>query len=201
MTSLSNVEVDSLIIDLQCGGEARKRAVTQLYIAFATKITQFLTLRGVPFHEAEDVLHEIFISLIARAGSFTPMGQGRGWVWTVVRSKLADRYRSSQKMGSHSAGDDVVSNSNSVNSDFHVIENYGEEGYDEDRLKSCIEGQMAAFTRDHPEGAQALSWVMDDDLDLRSISELLGRSYGATREFMSQIRSKLKVYIDSCLAD
>jgi RNA polymerase sigma factor (sigma-70 family) len=196
MTSLSNADVDKLITQLKSGGENRKHAVTQLYTAFAQKIIQFLKLRGVPDAEAEDVLHDIFISFIARAESFTPIGQGRGWVWTVVRSKLADRYRRVENTPQYSSSDGEFLDSSTKYTD------YFETGsYDEDRLKACIEGQMSAFTRDHPEGAQALSWVMDDDLDLRSISELLGRSYGATREFMSQIRSKLKVYIDSCLAD
>ena len=191
MTSLSNADVDALIIDLQQGGDTRKRAVTQLYIAFAQKMTQFLKLRGVPLHEAEDVLHDIFISLIARADNFTAMGQGRGWVWAVVRSKLADRYRSTDKAVEYVDGDDAVLDAG----------HYYNDSYDEDRLKACIEGQMSAFSRDHPDGAQALSWVMDDELDLRAVSELLGRSYGATREFMSQIKRKLRVYIEKCLTN
>jgi RNA polymerase sigma-70 factor (ECF subfamily) len=60
---------------------------------------------------------------------------------------------------------------------------------------------MSVFSRDNPEAAQALSWVMDDELDLRSVASLLGRSYGATREFMSQIKHKLRLYIDSCLSN
>ena len=189
MTSLSNADVDALIIDLQYDGDTRKRAVTQLYIAFAQKVTQFLKLRGVPSHEAEDVLHDIFISLIARADKFTAMGQGRGWVWSVVRSKLADRYRSSDKATEYVDGNDAVFDAG----------HYENDSYDESRLQACIEGQMSAFSRDHPDGAQALSWVMDDELDLRAVSELLGRSYGATREFMSQVKRKLRVYIEKCL--
>lgn len=185
MTSLSNTDVDRLITELQLGGECRKLAVTQLYIAFAEKIIRFLKIRGIADVEAEDVLHDIFIAFIDRATSFTPIGQGRGWVWTVVRSKLADRYRSTEKATSYVDGDDWL---------------FDEESYDEDRLKACIEGQMSVFTRDNPEGAQALSWVMDDELDLRTVADLLGRSYGATREFMSQIKHKLRTYIDICLA-
>tara|TARA_R110002050_G_scaffold223727_1_gene359638 strand:- start:40 stop:600 length:561 start_codon:yes stop_codon:yes gene_type:complete len=186
MTSISNGDVDHLITELQCGGERRKLAVTQLYTEFADKIIKFLKLRGIADAEAEDILHDIFIAFIERANSFTPIGQGRGWIWTVVRSKLADRYRSAEKTTSIIDGDDWL---------------FDEESYDEDRLKACIEGQMSVFSRDNPEAAQALSWVMDDELDLRSVASLLGRSYGATREFMSQIKHKLRLYIDSCLSN
>lgn len=186
MTSLSNRDVDRLITELQRGGERRKFAVTQLYTAFAEKIIQFLKLRGIADSEVEDILHDIFIAFIDRANSFSPIGQGRGWIWTVVRSKLADRYRSTEKAPSTADGEDWF---------------FDDESYDEDRLKACIEGQMSVFSRENPEGAQALSWVMDDELDLRTVAGLLGRSYGATREFMSQIKRKLWVYIDSCLAN
>ena len=47
MTSLSNGDVDHLITELQCGGERRKLAVTQLYTEFADKIIKFLKLRGI----------------------------------------------------------------------------------------------------------------------------------------------------------
>ena len=185
MTSLSNADVDRLITDLQIGGECRKRAVTELYNAFSQKIIHFLKLRGVADTEVEDALHDIFITFIERANSFAPIGQGRGWMWAVVRSKLADRYRSAEKTLPYVDDDWAFDN----------------ESYDEDRLKACIEGQMSVFTRDNPEAAMALSWVMDDELDLRTVADLLGRSYGATREFMSQVKYKLRLYINNCLSN
>lgn len=184
MPEMNNAEVDALIVDLQAGGQRRKHAVTQLYTAFSAKFTRFLQLRGVPESESEDLMHDIFLAFIARCDGFTPSGMGRGWLWSVVRSKLADRYRQANKENVE------------VYDDSWEIE---AGSYDEARLKACIEGQMSAFSRDYPEGAQALAWVIDDELDLRSVSELLGRSYGATREFMSQIRSRLRGYIDPCL--
>lgn len=181
---MNNTEVDALILHLQAGGERRKRAVTQLYTVFSGKIMSFLQLRGVPENESEDLLHDIFLAFIARCDGFTASGQGRGWIWSVVRSKLADRYRQTVKMSDQAYDDNWLVES---------------ESYDEARLKACVEGQMSAFSRDYTEGAQALSWVLEDGLDLRAVSEQLGRSYGATREFMRQIRSRLRSYIEPCL--
>ncbi len=181
---MTNLEVDALIIDLQAGGARRKNAVTQLYTVFAERFKRFLQIRGVPESESEDLMHDIFLAFIARCDSFKASGQGRGWLWAVVRSKLVDRYRQALK-----ESNDVYDDS--WDSDFG--------SYDEARLKACIAGQMSVFTRDYPEGAQALAWVIDDELDLRSVAQLLGRSYGATREFMSQVRSRLRSYIDLCL--
>lgn len=185
MTELSNSEVDALLLDLQHGGEARKAAVSALFNAFALPIRRFFTLRGVAPADAEDLLQEVFIALITRSHSFTAKGQGRGWLWSVVRSRLADLHRATSPAMTTELDDDWL---------------IDEQGFDQARLGACIEGQMAQFSRDYPEGAQALAWVTTDGMDLKTVAGMLERSYGATREFMRQVRARLRQYIDPCLA-
>lgn len=46
---------------------------------------------------AEDVLHDAFVSIWTRAGSFDPQrGSGRGWIYTVVRHQALNQIRASQ---------------------------------------------------------------------------------------------------------
>lgn len=51
-----------------------------------------------------------------------------------------------------------------------------------------------AFAAAHPEHATALRWVVEDGLDNAALEQLLGRSPGATREFISQCRKKARPY-------
>lgn len=45
---------------------------------------------------AEDVLHDAFLSIWTRAGSFDPgRGAGRGWIYSVVRHQALDAVRGS----------------------------------------------------------------------------------------------------------
>ena len=48
---------------------------------------------------AEDVLHDAFVQIWQRAGTFKPtLGSGRGWVYTIVRHAALDALRGSGRM-------------------------------------------------------------------------------------------------------
>jgi DNA-directed RNA polymerase specialized sigma24 family protein len=55
---------------------------------------------------------------------------------------------------------------------------------------------MRLFRRDHPQAAAAIAWVAEDGLSIDELSALLGRSRGATRQFLSQSRKKARIYLD-----
>ena len=40
-----------------------------------------------------------------------------------------------------------------------------------------------------------IAWIGEDGLDNEAIAQLLGRTPGATREFISQCRKKARVYL------
>lgn len=47
---------------------------------------------------AEDVLHDAFVSIWTRAGSFdSQRGSGRGWIYSVVRHQALNQIRATQK--------------------------------------------------------------------------------------------------------
>ncbi|MGQ3095148.1 MAG: RNA polymerase sigma factor [Roseateles sp.] len=58
----------------------------------------------------------------------------------------------------------------------------------------CWQRCAERFEREQPQAAAVLRWVVDDGLGATEIAELLGRSPGATREFISQCRKKARHY-------
>lgn len=49
-------------------------------------------------HRAEDVLHDAFLSIWQRAASFDPTrGEGRGWIYSVVRNAALNMVRSTSR--------------------------------------------------------------------------------------------------------
>ena len=49
-------------------------------------------------HRAEDVLHDAFVNIWQRAGSFDPTrGEGRGWIYSVVRNAALNMVRSTAR--------------------------------------------------------------------------------------------------------
>lgn len=61
-------------------------------------------------------------------------------------------------------------------------------------LETCYRRCFARFEREHPMHAAVMRWIAEDGLTNRDVEELLQRSHGATREFISQCRKKARVY-------
>lgn len=80
---------------LQSCARGDREALRQLYEREASHLLgvamRIVRDRGL----AEDVLHDAFVSIWSRAGSFdAARGQGRGWIFSIVRNAALNRIRS-----------------------------------------------------------------------------------------------------------
>ena len=63
------------------------------------------------------------------------------------------------------------------------------------QLAACFERCWDKFIESSPEHALVISWIAEDNLTHEQIAALLGRSPGATREFISQCRKRARLYL------
>ena len=61
----------------------------------------------------------------------------------------------------------------------------------------CVQEQLAKFRESDPKHAETLDFILNG-LSPEEIRLVIGRSYGATREFMSQCRKKFRPFIEIC---
>ena len=61
----------------------------------------------------------------------------------------------------------------------------------------CIQEQLVKFREADPERAEVIEFILKG-FSTEEIRLILGRSYGATREFMSQCRKKFRPFIEIC---
>ena len=61
----------------------------------------------------------------------------------------------------------------------------------------CIQEQLAKFREAEPKRAEVIELLLKE-FNTEEIRLIIGRSYGATREFMSQCRKKFKPFIEIC---
>lgn len=61
----------------------------------------------------------------------------------------------------------------------------------------CITQGLNLFADSHPERAYALE-LWSSGMDLQSLSEVIGRSYGATRQFLLECRKKIRPFLSPC---
>jgi DNA-directed RNA polymerase specialized sigma24 family protein len=65
----------------------------------------------------------------------------------------------------------------------------------EPELVDCVRRAFQDFATAHPERAQALGLVAFEGWTAHELATYLGRTYGATREYVSQCRTHLRPYL------
>lgn len=187
MNSLSD---DALILSMaQADEQCRRDAVTELYYRYAHRFNAYLLRRGTPAHEAEELVQDAFVRLMRHAGAFKPQGHGNAWIWQVARSTWLDVWKKK--------GPDTQS-MNIEDTDELALPHAPDTATMSD-YQDCVHGQLARYIRAYPEGGQAVLWAAVDGLSTQQIAELLGRTAGAARQFLSQARKRLKEYLEPCL--
>ncbi len=68
----------------------------------------------------------------------------------------------------------------------------------QEALQQCYDRAYAGFAQSFPAAAQALDRVVQDRWSVRDLAALLQRTEGATREYLSQCRKKLKRFLEPC---
>lgn len=177
---------DELILAL-ADPELARDATVQLHQRYAHRFIGYLRRRGLDHASAEDAVQDAFVRLLQRAPGFTAQGQGRAWIWTVARSAWLDGLKKPQL-----ATETLQSwheNDAQVVPDVAATSNY----------QDCVQGQLQRYVQAYPEAGQAILWAAVDGLKAAQIGELLGRSGGATREFLSQARKRLRDFLEPCV--
>jgi RNA polymerase sigma-70 factor (ECF subfamily) len=176
------------------GGAAVERALRELDRSlFAPLLRE--CLRAVRDRDlAQDLVQETLIKVWRHCASFRADSELLPWVRTILRRTTLDALRQRER--------EVTLDPQSFEAAIDAAALSGN-GATPDQAARDAE-QRAAFERGWQRfqtvasaHAAVLAWVVDDGLSPAEIAELLGRSPGATREFISQCRKRAR----ECLAE
>lgn len=182
-----NDSEDRLIVAMTLGGRHAESAVGILFSRFAGPFKGRAMRRGVNPADADDVVQDAFVKIVKSADGFQPKGEGSAWLWCVFNSVLADAQRKSQRAP-------ILENYDSVPENLRVQA----DGSCQLDFQECVQTQMNAFGAAWPEGLQVIMWSASHGMKTRQIAEIIQRSEGATREFLSQVRKKFKTFVAQC---
>ena len=185
---------EHVLLEIQKGGRAMELAVRWLYDRTAQHMLRFFVYNGVSASEAEDILQDTFIKVVRNAASYRGDGAARSWIWQLARNCLADHQRAAGRRSEQIVGVDDSQWDALIESTPDPRDCAPGETADE-----CVSKGLAVFAAQMPERALALTLQMDG-LSLAEISERLGRTVAATKEYLSQCRKKVHPFIAHCTA-
>lgn len=178
------------------GGAAIEQALRELDRAFFAVLYRggLRTLRDPD--AARDLVQETFIKVWRRCATFRGDSELLPWIKSILRHAAIERLR--QRTREVRMEDQAGLTAEAAQ---RIMELSMEGSITPEQvarrheLADQFRRGWARFERDDPVHANVIAWVVEDGLAIEDIAELLERTPGATREFVSQCRKRARVYL------
>ena len=183
---------EEILILIRSGGKARDRGVRGVYEILGHQFLSFFASRGLDKDEGRDVLQETIVKIVRGADQYAAQGQASSWMWQIARNALLDYQR---KIGSRGAHETVFGDD-----DWQRLEETTPSPLQcnlEGTADDCVQEGLARFSEVAPDRAYALMLQMEDQ-SIDEIAAVIGRTNGATKEYLSQCKKKIRSYIEHC---
>lgn len=178
------------------GGPRVEAALRELHRDYAGALLADATRTLRDEHQARDLLQDTLIKAWRRCASFRGESELFPWLRQVLRRSLIDGLRQQHPQASI---DDPDALPPGVLEQALQRERGTPPGQPEAELQAAQHDAVfrrcaERFAAEQPQAAAVIGWIAEDGLDAAAIAQLLGRSPGATREFISQCRKKARLY-------
>ena len=160
---------------------------------FYKKAFRFLVGNRLNDEDADDVIQETYIKVFEKIDTLKDDSKFESWLWQILRNNMNEFYRKSSRKNNVMFGLDAEDLEN-LTGDEDVKVSYGQK-YDDQH--NCVEEKMKLFQEDMPDQHYAIKLQMEE-VSSKDISIRIGRSYAATKEFVSQSKKKWKSYLEEC---
>ena len=151
------------------------------FICFAIK-------SGINYDDASELVQKFIIEkLYMKSDSIKNIEFARTWMYRVLSNMIKDQGR-------------ILKKNREVRLDEDRDQSQAPKIYEEKNQTSsdCVQEQLAKLRETDPKRAEVIDYIMLDK-KTEEIRLLIGRNYGATREYMSQCRKKFKSLLKSCI--
>jgi DNA-directed RNA polymerase specialized sigma24 family protein len=184
---------EDIIIGVRQGGKARDAAVKALYLGQAQAMLRFFVHQGASADEAKDILQDTVVKILRNVDSFQGTGAARAWLWQIARHCLLDFH---DRRSRHAAREVAVDSEQWAKlTDTTVAP---QACAIDATVDDCVAKGLITFGVQMPDRAYALTLQMDG-LRIEAISQQIGRSVAATKEYLSQCRKKVQPFIAHCV--
>ena len=175
------------IIQLFREGRSDEALVLFEKYEFRKEFIGFVIKKGIEYEDARDIVQKFTIDkLYMQSNSIKNIEFARTWMYRVLTNMVNDQGRILKK------NREVPLDEERDQSQSPKIMN------EKSQTRSgCIQEQLVKFREAEPKRAEVIEFILKG-FSTEEIRLILGRSYGATREFMSQCRKKFRPFIEIC---
>lgn len=169
--------------------------VNALFQRYRKPLLRFCGATGLQAADAEEVVQDAFVKMVRNASSFRGDAKVSTWLHQITRNLCIDRLRQNRpelQLDDEAWAvieDQCVAQPEQTEFASHGVRH---------NLHECFDRAFETFRRQHPAAAQAISGVVHMGWGISELAQALDRTEGATREYLSQCRKKLKAFVEPC---
>jgi len=167
------------------GGTCLEQGISNLFKRYYHIFIQYYRRTGRSEESAEDLVQDVFVKVVRKIDTFRGDSPFGAWIWMVVKRTGYDKPHTSKETATE---DDVL--------EFIIG---GAESSNNDDITNCVRKGFNLYANENNERAQVLTLISFNGWDISEIAKFIERTPGATREYISQCRKKLKPFIEHCL--
>jgi len=178
------------------GGQAIEQALRALDRLFFALLYRecFRAVRDA--ETARDLVQDAFIKVWQRCSTFRGESELLPWVRVILRRGVLDRLRRWVPEESLDVDGTMTADAERVVAELSRAQvPTPPDDVRARELAECFQRCWSRFARECPSHAVVMTWIVEDELSNEQISELLDRTPGATREFISQCRKRARIYL------
>lgn len=178
------------------GGAAIERTLRELDRDYFERLYRE-ALHGLRDRDtALDLVQDTFIKVWQRCATFQADSEVFPWIKSILRNGLLDRLRrEGREVGlENESGSTPELEARVLDLSTDTVPTPHDEAR-RGQLDECFRRCWQSFERAAPSHALVLSWIVEDGLDHQQIAAMLGRTPGATREFISQCRKRARTHL------
>lgn len=174
-------------------GDASEAAIGLLFERYYKKFVSYLMFRRVSRQDAEDMVQDVFVKVVGSLrGSSAEVQSARAYLYRALHNRFVDFLRAKRpevrasEMSDDSGrdGDAIIE---SVASKLQVES-------DELGFLDCFQKALGSFFGKDQEAGTAIQMAVEG-FSGDEMAEVLGRTHGATREFLRQCRKKFQALL------
>lgn len=144
---------------------------------------------------SHDLVQETFIKVWQRCATYQGDSELLPWIRVILRRNVLDRLRESGREVPMDTEMLIAAADERAIATEALVADAPLDAARERELAACFERCWERFREECPAHATVLAWIAEDGLANEQIAELLDRTPGATREFISQARKRARHYL------
>jgi RNA polymerase sigma factor (sigma-70 family) len=144
---------------------------------------------------ARELVHEAFIKVWQRCATFHGDSELLPWIRAILRRVTLDRLRAPAREINVDWDEMEPNMARHAESGAVALPEAPDVASQSAESAACFARCWQRFVSECPQHAAVLAWIAQDDMTHEQIAELLDRTPGATREYISQCRKRARHYL------